>query len=77
MEVYWTGRDKGINVYKNNGSNMYEHANASAYVATIKKPSSEPLNPNPIQLTIITATVVFDQASCLTIKYTGINISTD
>ena len=26
---------------------------------------------------IITATVVFDQASCLTIKYTGINISTD
>ena len=31
---------------------MYESANASAYVATIKKPSSEPLNPNPIQLTI-------------------------
>lgn len=48
----YAGNFSPINVYKNNGSNMYESANASAYVATIKKPSSEPLNPNPIQLTI-------------------------
>ena len=48
----YAGNFSPINVYKNNGSNMYESANASAYVATIKKPSSESLNPNPIQLTI-------------------------
>ena len=48
----YAGNFSPINVYKNNGSNIYESANASAYVATIKKPSSEPLNPNPIQLTI-------------------------
>ena len=48
----YAGNFSPINVYKNNGSNMYESANASAYVATLKKPSSEPLNPNPIQLTI-------------------------
>lgn len=48
----YAGNFSPINVYKNNGSNMYESANASAYIATIKKPSSEPLNPNPIQLTI-------------------------
>ena len=48
----YAGNFSPINVYKNNGSNMYESANASAYVATIKKPSSEPFNPNPIQLTI-------------------------
>lgn len=48
----YAGNFSPINVYKNNGNNMYESANASAYVATIKKPSSEPLNPNPIQLTI-------------------------
>ena len=48
----YAGNFSPINVYKNNGSNLYESANASAYVATIKKPSSEPLNPNPIQLTI-------------------------
>lgn len=48
----YAGNFTPINVYKNNGSNMYESANASAYVATIKKPSSEPFNPNPIQLTI-------------------------
>ena len=48
----YAGNFSPINAYKNNGSNMYESANASAYVATIKKPSSEPLNPNPIQLTI-------------------------
>ena len=48
----YAGNFSPINAYKNNGSNMYENANASAYVATIKKPSSEPFNPNPIQLTI-------------------------
>ena len=48
----YAGNFSPINVYKNNGSNMYESANASAYVATIKKPSSESLNPKPIQLTI-------------------------
>ena len=48
----YAGNFSPISVYKNNGSNMYESANASSYVATIKKPSSESLNPNPIQLTI-------------------------